>query len=281
MAIFGKLAYDAGVSTLTLLLVRFALGGAIFGIVIAARGSLRRAAARLDARVVWIGLALGGIGYATQSGLFFAALQRLDASLLALLLYTFPTWVTLAAFALGRERPTRRRIVALMLSSAGLAIVLLGAAGGGFDALGTALGLGAALAYTVYILSADRAGLSVSPIVLAGLVCVGATGTFAVAGLVSGSADFSLSGEGWVWLGLIALVSTALAISTFFAGMARVGPSTASILSTLEPVVTVALAYVAFSERLSLAQLGGAALVIAAAVMLAAPSRAHEPVPPT
>jgi drug/metabolite transporter (DMT)-like permease len=63
--------------------------------------------------------------------------------------------------------------------------------------------------------------------------------------------------------------------------MARVGPSTASILSTFEPVVTVTLAYLAFSERLSVPQLFGAALVIAAAVMLAAPARAHEPAPPT
>jgi drug/metabolite transporter (DMT)-like permease len=41
MAIFGKLAYDAGVSTLTLLLVRFALGSAIFSLLIAARPRLR------------------------------------------------------------------------------------------------------------------------------------------------------------------------------------------------------------------------------------------------
>jgi drug/metabolite transporter (DMT)-like permease len=143
------------------------------------------------------------------------------------------------------------------------------------------MGLGAALAYTAYILVADRAGLTVSPIVLSGLVCLGATVTFAVAGGLSGRLDFGFSGQGWLWLSLIALVSTALAISTFFAGLARVGPTTASILSTFEPVVTVALAYLAFSERLSLGQLAGAALVIAAAVMLAAPAREHEPVPPT
>jgi drug/metabolite transporter (DMT)-like permease len=275
MAIFGKLAYDAGVSTLTLLLVRFGAGAAIFGVVVAARPRPRS----LGRRALAIGLCLGAIGYATQAGLFFGALQRMDASLLALVLYTYPAWVTLAAFALGRERATRRRLAALALSSAGLVVVLTGAAGSEFDGVGLAMGIGAALAYTAYILVADRTQIAMSPLELSALVCVGATITFAVVGLASGELDFGFETEGWLWLGLIAVVCTVLAISTFFAGMARVGPSTASILSTFEPVVTVALAYLAFSERLTLVQVAGAALVLAAAAMLAAPAR--KPVPPT
>jgi drug/metabolite transporter (DMT)-like permease len=280
MAIFGKLAYDAGVAVLTLLLVRFVLGGLIFGGLIAARPQLR--SAHLTRRAVLIGLGLGGIGYATQAGLFFGALERIDASLLALLLYTYPAWVTLAAFALGRERPNRRRLVALGLSSVGLVIVLTGAAGDDFDTTAAVMGVGAALAYTAYILVADSSGVDMPPLELSALVCAGATFTFAVAGLASGKIDFGFEAEGWLWLAAIAVVSTALPIATFFAGMARVGPSTASILSTFEPVVTVTLAYLAFSERLSAAQLGGAALVLAAAVMLAAPGRAPEAAaPPT
>ena len=280
MAIFGKLAYDAGVSTITLLLVRFAAATVLFGVAIAAVPALRAPPAEVR-RAILVGLALGGLGYSLQAGLFFAALQRLDASLLALLLYTYPAWVTLTAFALGRERPTRRRLVALALSSAGLVVVLAGAAGGDFDGLGAAMGVGAALTYTAYILVADSSGTDVPPIALSALVCAGATITFTLAGLVSGDVDLGFETEGWLWLGLIALVSTGLAISTFFAGMARVGPSTAAILSTFEPVVTVALAYLAFSERLTLAQLGGAALVLAAAAMLAAPTQEPKAAPPT
>jgi drug/metabolite transporter (DMT)-like permease len=278
MAIFGKLAYEAGVGTLTLLLVRFALGALIFGAMLALSPGLR--AGMTETRAVAVGLSLGAVGYATQAGLFFAALRRMDASLLALLLYTYPAWVTLAAIAIGRERPNPRRIAALVLSSAGLVVVLAGAAAGGFDTLGTALALGSSIAYTIYILVADRTGIAISPLALSALVCVGATCTFTVVGLASGELDFGFDAEGWLWLGLIAIVSTALPIATFFAGMARVGPSTASILSTFEPVVTVALAYAAFSERLTVAQLGGAALVLAAAVMLATPARTKA-APPT
>ena len=127
MAIFGKLAYDSGVSTLTLLVVRFALATLIFGTLLATLPSLAASLRVAGGRPLAIGLGLGAIGYATQAGLFFAALQRLDASLLALVLYTYPAWVMLGSLALGREQPTRRRVLALALSSTGLVVLLAGA----------------------------------------------------------------------------------------------------------------------------------------------------------
>lgn len=271
MAIFGKLSYDAGVSTFTLLFVRFALAGALFWLVIAVRPRLRPHGA--GARPILIGLALGAIGYSTQAGLFFGALQRLDASLLALLLYTYPAWVTLASFGLGREPVSQRKLVALGLSSVGLIVVLAGAARGELDPLGALMGVAAAVAYTIYILVADSSGLKLPPLTLSALVCTGAVATFTAIGFGAGTLHFDFDSEGWLWLSCIAVISTAIPISTFFAGMARVGPSSAAILSTFEPIVTVTLAYLAFSERLSAVQFAGAALVLGAAALLAAPAR--------
>ena len=57
------------------------------------------------------------------------------------------------------------------------------------------------------------------------------------------------------------------------------GPSTASILSTLEPLTTVALAFVVFGETLSAVQVTGAALVLGAAVWLQRRPRTPQPVP--
>lgn len=104
-------------------------------------------------------------------------------------------------------------------------------------------------------------------------MCAGATVTFAIVGTLAGQLSTDFAPEGWLWLALIAPISTALPIVLFFAGLARVGPSAAAILSSAEPVVTVVLAYLAFDEVLSGVQLLGAALVLGAAVMLAAPAR--------
>jgi drug/metabolite transporter (DMT)-like permease len=273
MAIFGKLAYDAGVGIGDLLLLRFAFAAAALLAIAAGMGAFRG----VSRRSALAALGMGAIGYATQSGLFFGALERMDASLLALVLYVYPALVLAGAVVLGRERATARRVVALVVASAGTALVLAGAASGALDALGTAMAFGAAVAYTAYILTGDRVVAGVSPVALAALVCTGATVTFGVAALVRGGPELGFGAEGFAWIGAIALVSTVGAILAFFAGLARVGPSAASILSTLEPVVTVGLAAAAFGESLTAVQLAGGALVLAAVVVMQWP--AGGPVP--
>ena len=135
-----------------------------------------------------VGLGMGVFGYAAQSGLYFSALTRIDASLVALLLYVYPVLVMIGAVVLGRERASRRRAWALGLALGGIVLVLSSAASGRFDWFGALLALGAAIVYTVYILVGDRATGDVPPLALAALVCVGAFGTFLLTGLLRGGA---------------------------------------------------------------------------------------------
>jgi drug/metabolite transporter (DMT)-like permease len=259
MGIFGKLAYDEGATVGTLLVTRFVLASALLWLLVGAR-----AVRTLAPRDVAVALALGAVGYGAQAGGYFAALERLDASLLSLLVYVFPVIVAVAAVALRRERASRRTAVALALSGAGLVLVLAGAAGG-LDALGALLALGTAVVYSAYVLGSEGIAARVAPLALSTLVCTGAAATLTLAGLAGGDLEPArVSASGFAWLGGLAVVSTVGAIGLFFAGLRRVGPTAASILSTLEPVVTVALAFVAFGESLGLAQLAGGALVLTA-----------------
>jgi drug/metabolite transporter (DMT)-like permease len=267
MAIFGKLAYDEGATVGTLLSVRFTLAAAMFW-ALAGAGAVRA----LGRRDVAAGLALGAGGYALQAGCYFAALERIDASLLSLLLYTFPAMVAVAAVSLGRERLDARRVVALTLASGGLALVVAGSGAGAIEPVGAALGLGAAVVYSAYILVSDGISRRVPARLLATLVCTGAavslTGGSALLGELRPGA---LTAAGWGWLACLAVVSTVGAISLFFAGLRRVGPTAASILATVEPLVTVVLAFLVFGEALGGVQVLGGVLLLAAVPVLQAP----------
>ena len=268
MAVFGKLSYDEGATVGTLLVVRFGLAAVLFWLLLAARGGLGEARS-LSRRDLGLGLALGGAGYALQAGGYFAALERIDASLLALILYTYPAMVAGAALAIGRERLDGRKVAALLLASSGLVLVLAGAGAGALDPLGAALGLGAAMIYTTYILVSERVVARVRPQVLSAVVCTGAAASLFVGTTLLGAFNpGELTAAGWAWLGCLAVVSTVGAVSLFFAGLDRVGPTAASILSTIEPVVTVLLAFLVFGEVLGAVQLVGGALVLAAVVVL-------------
>ena len=272
MAIFGKLAYDEGATVGTLLAVRFTLAAALFWAL--AGGRAVRALARRD---VVAGLALGAGGYALQAGCYFAALERIDASLLSLLVYTFPGIVAVTAVALGRERMSARRGVALALASGGLALVVAGSGAGAVEPLGAALGLGAAVVYSAYILVSDGVARRVPARELATLVCTGATVSLTAGALLLGDLrPGALTPAGWGWLASLAAISTVGAISLFFAGLRRVGPTAASILATVEPLVTVVLAFLVFGEALEAVQVAGGVLLLAAVPVLQGGRANHE-----
>lgn len=263
LAIFATLAYDDGAGPTGLLAVRFAIAALCFWGLVGARrtglGGIRRGQ-------VAGALALGGVVYTAQSGLYFGALERIDPAPLSLVLYTYPVLVTVAAIVLGRERASRRRAVALGVASSGVTLVLLGAGSGAIDSIGALMGFGAAVTYTGYILVADGPLAGVPPLVLSALVCTGAAVVLLVAGGSAGALDVG-EGSGPLWIVVTGFVSVS-AILGFFAGLRRVGPSAASILSTAEPLTTVVLAFAVLGDGLALAQLAGGALVLAAVVVL-------------
>src|SRR6478609_5760659 len=149
--IFAKQAFATGLAVTPLLALRFAIAAALlWGLILVLRrplGSLRALA---------LGAVLGTCGYAVQAALYFGAVERIDAGLASLLLYAYPAFVTVAAFALRRESPTRRKLGALALASGGVALVLIGGGAGAVDWLGAAMAIGSAAFYTVFILASDR-----------------------------------------------------------------------------------------------------------------------------
>lgn len=256
-------AYDAGVGLTELLLVRFAVAGVVLWLLV-----LRKPRPNPRRRTAAAGLAMGAVGYATQSALYFAALNYIQPSLDTLLLYTFPVIVFTVSLLRGRERVGAGRLGALALAVCGVAAVLLGSAAGSLNPLGVALGLGSAAAYATYILVGDGIDPALDRLTLSALVCTGATFTYAVVTVVRGGPDFAFAPAGWFWAVVLALVSTVVAVGTFFAGMRLVGASTASIVSCVEPVATVLIGVGLYGDVLGPVQLVGAAAVVTAVVLL-------------
>ena len=264
MGVLGKLAYDDGATVGTLLSTRFLLAALLFWMLVPARElrALRR-------RDIAIALGLGAGVYALQAGMYFSALERIDASLLSLLCYTFPAIVAVAAVALGRERFDRRKTLALCLASGGLLLVVASAGTGALDPIGTTLGLATAVVYSGYILIGEGIAGRVPARALAALVATGAAVTLTAGSAVAGQLHPErLGASGWGLLVAMAVVSTVVAMSLQFAGLRRVGPTTASIVSNAEPVVTVLLAFAVFGELLAPLQLLGGGLVLVAVLML-------------
>ena len=260
IGLFARVAAASGASLLTVLALRFVLAGILLALVLRHR------------RLAWprgrdlAGLVLlGALGYTAQSFCFFSALNHLTVGLAVLLLYLHPALVLLAGAALGRQRLTPRKAALAAASFAGILLTVRGDLAG--TPVGLAFGIGAALIYTNYILVGEHLTPRTGVIPAATVIVLSAAVMFCLGTLVEGVRWPGTTG-GWLAVAGIAVLGTALATVTFFAGVQRIGAGDAATLSTLEPVVALVLAFFVLGEQLGAVQLAGAVLVIVSAAVL-------------
>lgn len=266
LSILVKTAYSLGGEPFTVLGVRFVMATVIvWSVALATQPASLRMTPRELAAIALIGPLGVGIG----SMLYFASLSLVDASLLVALLYTYPAMVNAASAIFFRERLGPRRILALVVTFAGVALVS-GLGRGGSVLLsvpGVALSLMTAAMYAAYTLGMQHQlrrlpALGVNAYVLAvGTICVLVvrppftwTGT--------------LDGQMLVLIALMAAVCTVAPIFLYLSGLSKVGAGPAAIISNLEPVTTIVLAILLLGERLDGLQAAGAAAVLAGVLLL-------------
>jgi len=263
MPIFARFAYGSGVGVQELLFLRFSLAFVLMGIFLklSGRGSIP------SRNYLLVLLALGGIGYFLQSILYFTALLYIPVSVVALVLYTYPAFVVTGSLILGLDKISKSIVLSLFLALVGLGLVsnpILNVAAGGI-----LIALGAALTYTAYILVSTRVLNGISGETGSFYVMGAASLSFAVSGLLTNNLHFEWNLEAWIWVLMISLICTFLAIATFFQGLKIIGPSRTSILSTVELVTSVLAASFIFNDFLSDTQLIGGLLILLATILAA------------
>ena len=273
----SRFAEDAGVSALTLVTWRAGLGAGVMAIFISARivaGNARPIALRaIPVRDRWFMVA-AAVANTMLNFSVFVAFGRISIALALLVFYFYPALVALVSVVWFGERLDTLRWAALAISFAGLVLVLAGADGGigEVDALGIGLAFLGGLAQVFYVLAArhgfahvpgpQAAALTMGGAAALYLVIAAATG--ALGGLVAPVASVDA-----LWPVLVAgVIGAGIPTVAYITGIRRLGPSRASILAMLEPVVGVLLAAWLLAERPTLVQLIGGGLILAAAVLL-------------
>lgn len=250
------------VGTTTLLASRYALGAIALWVALLI---LRRPLPGL--RIGAIAVALGATTYAAASATYLASIERMGAGPAGVVSYCYPVLVMAGAIMLGRERLSRRSTIGLGLAVSGVGLLVAGGGLGTINVAGALLAFGSAVVYTVYVLTSSALRDRVDALTLSTLVATGAAGAFAVAHAVHGGAPVHTPVAAIAVVAL-ALVPTAFAVSAFLSGLGRIGPSRASIASSIEPAVAVACGVLLLGEQLVAMQFLGAGLVVAAVLAI-------------
>lgn len=265
---FARIAYDHGAEPLGLLMVRFLLASfmMLIALVVWKRDSpLPRG--RLGIQL----FLLGAAGYAPQATFYFFGVDRIDVSLATVIFYTYPVFVVIASWLFLRHRPTTTVIICLCTAVVGAGLTAGQVRSGSIT--GVLLMMGAALWYTGYIVTASRIVHIAGALTSLTYVMVGAAVAHTILFLIL-RPSLPTDATGWWAIAAAALIGTVIAMGFFFAGVSRIGPGEAAVLSTIEPVVSIIVGVTALNERITGVRLAGAACVLVSVGLLAQFSRA-------
>lgn len=258
-AIFARYAYADGMDALTILFLRFSLAAVVMlPLLLVQRERLLCGAVLLRL------IGMGALAYVAASIAYLMALQYASAGLVALLLYLYPIFVTLLAILVLHEPINLVKWLALGLAVVGT-VLAVGPLSG--QALGMLLAVASAVIYAFYVIVGKGVMRQVSPVQSSAVI-------FATAGVCNGvlmlvaGAHFPATANGWAAIIALVVIATVLPVIAFLAGLKRIGPTNAAMLSTLEPVVTILLAAWWLNETQTPLTLLGGGLILAAVLLL-------------
>lgn len=269
VAVLSKLALAAGMGVASLQFWRWGIAFLALAPFALRRGLPER-------RVALAAFALGFAGQGLTSGAYVASLQHVNAALGAFLLYLSPVFVAALAAALLGERLGRRGLVALAVAVAGLGLMAFAP---GVDAapLGVGLALFAALCYAGVVVAGRVLTGRAEPLRVAAVLMLGATCSFGLFAGATGTLAPPPDAATWAQVALLGVLCTAFSVGTMYMALPLIGAPRAALVSMLEPVSTVLVAYVVLGELLTALQFAGGALILAAVAMLAGEPRVAEP----
>ena len=227
----------------------------------------RRLSALRPGRHLRLLIALGVIQGA-HWWLFFEAVKRGSVALAVLTFYAAPLFLAVLAPIFLPESLSNVALGAVAVGGAGIALVVLAGNGDGqgtFGWIALACGLGSALTFAVLLLISKRLlQADVPPLTLAFWDClVGALVMIAPALLVNGRL---VPGDAQEWRAvlLLGVVFTGGSTLVYAALLRHVTAQVAGVLSFLEPVSAVILAWVFLDQSLTTLGILGAVLVLLA-----------------
>lgn len=266
---FARLAFDGGTGTLTLQFARFAIAGIGLWLLLAVVGRGGRIPMhRLPLLALLVALS-GGASYG-----YMTSVRTIPVPVASLVFFTFPLMVGPLAHLIGDERLTLRRVLALAVGFAGIALVLEGGLSHA-DHGGLLLAFGGGVCVAISFQVSRRLTADIPAMLLTATVASTSAIVCTLLLAVHGEINLPTTPRGWVGV-LGNAVSYTVGLSCLFAAIRRLGSVRTAVAVNLEPVISVAIAAVVLNESLSGVQLLGG-LVVIAGILLAQGERRPAP----
>jgi len=218
---------------------------------------------RLDRRN-WRAVFIFGICQnALYLGLFFLAMQRIEASLASIIASVMPLMVGLASAVFLKERLSRLGVIGLVVGFAGVAIIMIARLSGGLDMLGILYCLVGVTSLAAATLSVRAAASKGNVLMVVGLQMLVGSAALLVPALILEEQVINWSFSLTAALSYTIIVPGLMATVIWFLLVERIGATRASTYHFLNPFLGVGIAAVILGETLTLQDIIGVVVVMA------------------
>ncbi len=251
----------SGMSAESIIFYRVTIAFIIILFVLLISGNLNKV--RLKDKRIY--LVLFSILQITTMLTFFVSILRASVSVAVLLLYSAPVYITVLSPLLLKERSTRKGWFALVLSIFGILLIVdFGKIQPLQHPLGIIAGILSGISYAFQVMTSKYISVTYSGYTQAFWSFLIATLLLTPAGFV----PFEVVSRNLIYLLLLAVFPTILAVSLYFNGLKKVRASNASILGLIEPLSAVILAVLILNENISIPVILGGAFILAGAALV-------------
>lgn len=265
---FGTGILRENTSISTMLFWRFFIAGCWMILFVIKKNSTQQVINPINKHILLFMFFIGAIGYAGSAGFYFIATQYIGTGLAMVIFFSYPIVVALFSWMVQRKQFNLGTVFALLVMMIGL-FLLQNSTEHSFSVMGIIFSVIAAICYAFYLIGSKKfSSIIIDSNILTIMVCFGCAFIFLTMAISTGSFVFPNSIKNWIYLLVLGILVTALPIQLMLEGLKHVSAMRASIISVLEPLVTVFVGILLLDEAISYSQALGSFLILGSTLLV-------------
>lgn len=197
----------------------------------------------------------------------YASYNFISVGMTTTIHYIYPVLVTLTCILVYKEKVSKEKIIALILSTLGVMMFFEGS----FNLIGVSLSLLSGVFFAAHVLYIDKSGLnSLYAFKITFYLSIFSSIYLLVAGVLSSSLVYHMTLKGWFFTVLVAFFASFLANTLIPLGIKYVGPTVTSIVGMFEPITSVVLGIIILNEPITIKSIMACILILAGVLIVTA-----------
>ncbi|WP_240838384.1 DMT family transporter [Acidaminobacter sp. JC074] len=263
MPIFSVNALEEGTAVSNLLFMRFSTAALILWLYI----YLRKIPFKTSIKNLIYIIAIALLGFTIATSTLYTSYKHISSSIATLILFTHPVFVLIFEKIITKSKVTKRKVLALIITIIGLFIVLY--VKEPLSSKGIIYAFVASITYGAYCLGlSEKETQKLGGVVVTAYVATTTSLAMGIQCILTDMPLVTTQASTVTSALLLAFVSTILASITFYEGLSIVGPSSATLISSVEPMFVVLFSAWLLNEVFTMNTILGGLIIILGIVIL-------------